>query len=143
MALALAVETCWPTTIQARPAKPGSRRRSGGWPAVSSMCVDTFRIGFAQGGDGKRQRGLVEHERAPAHRRGVLRRAARLRGAVLAPLAAAAFFDAGFLFAATFRAAGFFFAAGADLRAPADELFALGYSCLSRGRVRLDATSGE
>jgi hypothetical protein len=23
---------------------------------------DTFRIGFAQGGDGKRQRGLVEHE---------------------------------------------------------------------------------
>jgi len=40
-------------------------------------------------------------------------------------LAAAAFFDAGFLFAATFRAAGFFFAAGADLRAPADELLRL------------------
>ena len=37
IAAALAVESCWPQTIAARPAKPGSRCRSAGMPVSSSI----------------------------------------------------------------------------------------------------------
>jgi hypothetical protein len=38
IALALAVESCCETTIEARPENPSARRRSGGRPASESAC---------------------------------------------------------------------------------------------------------
>ena len=63
IAPALAVDNCWPHTIAARPAKPGSRCRSAGMPVSSKIgfeshvlpdqCVDgIFEVGLAVEVDG-------------------------------------------------------------------------------------------
>ena len=54
IAAALAVDTCWPQTMAARPAKPGSRRRSAGMP-VSSRTASA--AGPASPAHGRRLRG--------------------------------------------------------------------------------------
>ncbi len=76
MALALATDTCCETTIAARPAKPGSRRRSGGGPptAISvstksgSFCAQASRRLAQARLVRDRRPGMIDPFRGPALR---------------------------------------------------------------------------